>query len=60
VYLPHLHYCLQRDGPTSLVIAAELRQVDAVCGDLIGHFEGRGTRVFSSEHGSPRFTGPST
>jgi predicted AlkP superfamily pyrophosphatase or phosphodiesterase len=52
VYLPHLDYCLQRDGPHSPAIAQNLRDVDAVCGDLISHFEGRGARVVMlSEYG---------
>jgi predicted AlkP superfamily pyrophosphatase or phosphodiesterase len=52
VYLPHLDYCLQRDGPESPAIAANLREVDAVCGDLIQHFENRGARVVVvSEYG---------
>src|SRR5436190_6743908 len=52
VYLPHLDYCLQRDGPASRSIPANLREVDAVCGDLIQHFEGRGARVIVlSEYG---------
>ena len=52
VYLPHLDYSLQRDGPDSPLIAENLREVDAVCGDLIQHFEGRGARVVVlSEYG---------
>jgi predicted AlkP superfamily pyrophosphatase or phosphodiesterase len=52
VYLPHLDYCLQRDGPDSSAIAANLRDVDAVCGDLIRHYEDRGARVVVlSEYG---------
>ena len=35
VYLPHLDYNLQRVGPNAVEAAADVRQVDAVCGDLI-------------------------
>jgi predicted AlkP superfamily pyrophosphatase or phosphodiesterase len=35
VYLPHLDYALQRHGPEHPAMAAELRAVDAVCGELI-------------------------
>jgi len=52
VYLPHLDYCLQRDGPTSASVPDNLRAIDAVCGDLIQHFEHRGARVVVlSEYG---------
>src|SRR5438046_5089920 len=52
VYLPHLDYCLQRDGPDSPTIAQNLRQVDAVAGDLIDHFEQQGANVVVlSEYG---------
>ena len=52
VYLPHLDYNLQRVGPDAPEIAEDFREVDAVCGDLIDFFEGRGTRVVVlSEYG---------
>jgi predicted AlkP superfamily pyrophosphatase or phosphodiesterase len=52
VYLPHLDYNLQRVGPGDPAIAADLRQVDEVCGDLIAHYESRGARVIVlSEYG---------
>ena len=44
VYLPHLDYNLQRVGPGPAA-AADLRQVDAVCGELIEHYESAGARV---------------
>jgi predicted AlkP superfamily pyrophosphatase or phosphodiesterase len=51
VYLPHLDYNLQRVGPGPAA-ARDLREVDAVCGDLITHFESSGTRVIVlSEYG---------
>jgi predicted AlkP superfamily pyrophosphatase or phosphodiesterase len=51
IYLPHLDYNLQRVGPGP-ASAEDLRQVDAVCGDLIRHYESRGARVIVlSEYG---------
>ncbi len=38
VYLPHLDYCLQRRGPDPAKSETDLRQLDAVCGQLIDHF----------------------
>jgi predicted AlkP superfamily pyrophosphatase or phosphodiesterase len=35
VYLPHLDYCLQRLGPEHPDVRAELRGIDALCGELI-------------------------
>lgn len=35
VYLPHLDYVLQRQGPRGRDVPAELRAIDAVCGELI-------------------------
>src|SRR6185503_19814835 len=52
VYLPHLDYNLQRVGPGDPAAAADLRQVDAVCGDLIRYYESRGAQVIVlSEYG---------
>ncbi|MDP9349310.1 MAG: ectonucleotide pyrophosphatase/phosphodiesterase, partial [Gemmatimonadota bacterium] len=45
VYLPHLDYNLQRLGPDDPAVARDLREVDALCGELIEHFERDGTRV---------------
>jgi predicted AlkP superfamily pyrophosphatase or phosphodiesterase len=51
VYLPHLDYNLQRLGPGAAT-ANDLREVDAVCGDLIRYFESKGARVIVlSEYG---------
>ena len=59
VYLPHLDYNLQRLGPSDPAIAGDLRQVDAVCGELIEHFERDGARVIVlSEYGITPVTGP--
>ena len=51
IYLPHLDYNLQRVGPGHAA-ANDLREVDAVCGDLIRYFEANGARVVVlSEYG---------
>ena len=51
VYLPHLDYCLQRVGPEG-DIAKDLREVDAVAGQLIDHYQRVGARVIVlSEYG---------
>jgi len=54
VYLPHLDYNLQRLGPDLALpaIQEDLRQIDAVVGDLIRFFEERGIDVvLLSEYG---------
>lgn len=52
VYLPHLDYNLQRLGPEDPTIAADLRDIDKVVGDLTKHLESRGVRVvILSEYG---------
>ncbi len=52
VYLPHLDYGLQRIGPDDPRMAADLREVDAVCGDLIDFYQARDTEVIVlSEYG---------
>lgn len=52
VYLPHLDYNFQRLGPSHPGVAGDLREIDAVCGQLIDHFESRGARVIVlSEYG---------
>ena len=45
VYLPHLDYGLQRYGPDSPQIAAEVRAVDAEAGKIIDAARGRGADV---------------
>ena len=51
IYLPHLDYNLQRVGPGPAA-AEDLRQVDAICADLIRHYESNGARVVVlSEYG---------
>ncbi|MEH2421450.1 MAG: nucleotide pyrophosphatase/phosphodiesterase family protein [Nostoc sp.] len=52
VYLPHLDYCLQRFGHDETHIQADLREIDAVCGDLIEYYQARNTQVIIlSEYG---------
>jgi len=52
VYLPHLDYDLQKNGPALDGIRKPLGELDAVAGDLIGFYEGRGARVIVlSEYG---------
>ena len=52
VYLPHLDYALQRRGPDDPANAADLAELDAICGTLIDHYQGRGARVVVlSEYG---------
>jgi predicted AlkP superfamily pyrophosphatase or phosphodiesterase len=52
VYLPHLDYPLQKDGPLAPGIPAELAKIDRVATDLIRFYEDRGVRVLVlSEYG---------
>ena len=59
VYLPHLDYCLQKFGPEPENIATDLKEIDAVCGDLIDYYEARGAQVVVlSEYGVTRVNQP--
>jgi predicted AlkP superfamily pyrophosphatase or phosphodiesterase len=52
VYLPHLDYSLQKDGPIAPNIPNELRKIDNIATDLIDFYEARGVRVLVlSEYG---------
>jgi predicted AlkP superfamily pyrophosphatase or phosphodiesterase len=52
VYLPHLDYNLQRVGPSDPQIAADLKLIDDVTGDLIDFYEKNGIQVvLLSEYG---------
>jgi predicted AlkP superfamily pyrophosphatase or phosphodiesterase len=52
VYLPHLDYVLQKEGPHGASVAREVRAVDAVCGDLIEEARKSDARVIVlSEYG---------
>jgi predicted AlkP superfamily pyrophosphatase or phosphodiesterase len=59
VYLPHLDYDLQRFGPDDARIAASLRDIDAVAGDLIADAARDGARVIVlSEYGMAAVSTP--
>jgi predicted AlkP superfamily pyrophosphatase or phosphodiesterase len=59
VYLPHLDYNLQRLGPRHPAVRRDLRQVDALCGELIEHVGKDGTSVIVlSEYGITGVSGP--
>jgi predicted AlkP superfamily pyrophosphatase or phosphodiesterase len=59
VYLPHLDYNLQRVGPGDPAAAKDVADVDEVCGDLIGFYEGLGVQVVVlSEYGLVDVTTP--
>jgi predicted AlkP superfamily pyrophosphatase or phosphodiesterase len=52
VYLPHLDYALQKDGPGAPGIPAELEKADRVATGLIDFYQTRGIRVLLlSEYG---------
>jgi predicted AlkP superfamily pyrophosphatase or phosphodiesterase len=52
IYLPHLDYALQRCGPDLGRSNGDLHDLDAVCGDLIDYYTGRGARIIVlSEYG---------
>ena len=58
IYLPHLDYNLQRLGPGTAA-SADLRDVDAVCADLIRHYESAGARlIVLSEYGIRQVSTP--
>lgn len=52
VYLPHMDYVLQKEGPAGANVGKDLCELDAECGKLIDHFQARGARVMVlSEYG---------
>ncbi|MCG8457019.1 MAG: alkaline phosphatase family protein [Holophagales bacterium] len=52
VYLPHLDYVLQREGPDGAGVSRDLAEVDELCGRLIDFYRGRDLRVVVlSEYG---------
>jgi predicted AlkP superfamily pyrophosphatase or phosphodiesterase len=58
VYLPHLDYVLQKEGPGGPSVAKELRAIDDVCGALIEIARADGARVIAlSEYGITPVTG---
>jgi predicted AlkP superfamily pyrophosphatase or phosphodiesterase len=59
VYLPHLDYDLQRFGTDDPRIAASLREIDAVAGDLVADAARDGARVIIlSEYGMAEVSTP--
>lgn len=59
IYLPHLDYNLQRRGPDDPSLAQDLREIDAVCGDLIRHYAAADAEIlFLSEYGITPVTKP--
>jgi len=52
VYLPHLDYVLQREGPSGSTVPKELAAIDAVAAKLIDFYESHGAAVIVlSEYG---------
>jgi len=52
IYLPHLDYVLQRTGPGAPQVARDLREVDALCGEIIDDARRDGARIIVlSEYG---------
>lgn len=52
VYLPHLDYLLQKEGPQSSGLPLELNAIDQVAGDLIDFYEANEVRpIIVSEYG---------
>lgn len=52
VYLPHLDYVLQKDGPNSSEVPRAIGEIDAVVGELIDFYESRRVKVaILSEYG---------
>jgi predicted AlkP superfamily pyrophosphatase or phosphodiesterase len=52
VYLPHLDYSLQKYGPDAPEIPQELRDIDAVFGDLLDFYTAKNIRILAvSEYG---------
>lgn len=59
VYLPHLDYGLQRFGPDLPRVKSDLREIDAVVGQLLDFFAARKTSVMLlSEYGITRVSRP--
>jgi len=59
IYIPHLDYVLQREGPNSPKLAAELREVDRIVGGLLDECAARHARpIVLSEYGIEAATQP--
>ncbi len=52
IYLPHLDYCLQKDGPGAPNVPSEVCAIDKVVTDLINYYESHNIRILLlSEYG---------
>lgn len=52
IYLPHLDYNCQRYGPDHPSVEQDLKEIDAVCEDLITYYEAKGAKILVlSEYG---------
>ena len=52
IYLPHMDYVLQKEGPSGPGVVNDVRELDGVCGQLIDHYAGKGSRIIIlSEYG---------
>ena len=59
IYLPHLDYCFQRWGPDQKQVREDLREIDAVCGDLIEYYQARNAQIIIlSEYGITQVSKP--
>lgn len=59
IYLPHLDYVLQRLGPAAPRVVRDLREVDALCGEIIEDAERDGARIIVlSEYGITPVSNP--
>ncbi|MEH6307935.1 alkaline phosphatase family protein [Olivibacter sp. CPCC 100613] len=52
VYLPHLDYCLQKQGPHDAAIRKELQEIDSLIQKLVHYYREQGARIIIlSEYG---------
>jgi predicted AlkP superfamily pyrophosphatase or phosphodiesterase len=59
IYLPHLDYVLQREGPEGAATGKNLRELDAICGQLIDYYQRQSARIIIlSEYGITRVNDP--
>lgn len=59
IYLPHLDYCLQKQGQNLSAIGKELREIDDVCRQLVTFYEKKGAAiVLLSEYGITNVNNP--
>ena len=59
IYIPHLDYVLQREGPNSPNVPAQLREVDRIVGCLLDECAARNARpIVLSEYGIEAATQP--